>query len=137
MQSDLFWQKVDTTGECWVWTGYRLPAGHGQFGRSDTGLDRLTHRIAWQMENGPIPDGMVVRHVVCNNPPCVRVAHLALGSQRENIHDAVALRRMPHKLSVEDEAAALRLVELGWSQRQAASLFGMSGSWLSRAARHG
>jgi hypothetical protein len=44
------------------------------------------------MEHGPVSPDLVVRHR-CNNPQCVRVAHLAIGTQADNIADKVAAGR--------------------------------------------
>ena len=41
------------------------------------------HRYAWTMENGEIPPGVSVRHR-CDNPPCINVDHLFLGTQLED-----------------------------------------------------
>ena len=53
----------------------------------------LAHRYAWTQANGPIPPGMVVMHR-CDNPPCVNVAHLMLGTQQDNIADRQRKQRM-------------------------------------------
>jgi hypothetical protein len=86
-----FWRYVDKTGPCWVWTGAKSDLGYGNF----TSLlgDRLTHRLSWMFCNGPIPDGLSVLHR-CDNPPCCNPDHLFLGTQLENIHDAIAKGRM-------------------------------------------
>lgn len=44
------------------------------------------HRHAWEAANGPIPSGLVVMHI-CDNPPCVNLDHLQLGTVAENNHD--------------------------------------------------
>jgi hypothetical protein len=44
------------------------------------------HRWVWIQIFGEIENGMVVRHV-CNNPCCINIDHLVLGTQRENIVD--------------------------------------------------
>lgn len=80
-----FWSKVDKSGECWLWTAARYPDGYGQFRAKST---TYAHRMAWSLENGAIPDGMLVLHM-CNNPPCVNPQHLYLGTQYDNVRDMI------------------------------------------------
>ena len=49
---------------------------------------RKAHRVAFELANGPIPDGVMVCHH-CDNPPCVRPDHLFLGTNSENQRDSV------------------------------------------------
>lgn len=44
------------------------------------------------MANGPIPNGLWVLHK-CDNPACVRVDHLFLGTPTDNVRDCVAKQR--------------------------------------------
>lgn len=50
------------------------------------------HRLAWIERHGPIPEGMVVMHT-CDNPPCVNIEHLRLGTTAENVADMMAKGR--------------------------------------------
>lgn len=82
--NERFWAKVDKSGECWEWTGTRQYSGYGVL--RIHGKSIRAHRFAWELENGPIPPGMVVMHI-CDNPRCVRHSHLKLGTQIENVGD--------------------------------------------------
>ena len=47
---------------------------------------KMAHRLAWEKKHGPIPDGIKVRHR-CDNPPCINLDHLELGTQADNVRD--------------------------------------------------
>lgn len=46
------------------------------------GVMCYAHRVAWQLENGLIPQGLKIRHR-CDNPP----SHLEIGTQADNVRD--------------------------------------------------
>jgi hypothetical protein len=78
-----FWSKVDKTEECWLWTGCTR-SGYGLF---RVGKKMVSaHRWIYEQENGPIPEGALLRHT-CDNPPCVRPDHLIAGSYGDNNRD--------------------------------------------------
>lgn len=74
--------------ECWPYVGPRTPAGYGIVWERADGKNRhrSAHRLAWEIANGPIPDGMHICHR-CDNPPCCNPAHLFAGTQSDNLFD--------------------------------------------------
>lgn len=68
---------------CWEWTGgYTNPAGYGTITIPGE-PQKYAHRASYEIEVGPIPDGMTVDHI-CFNPPCIRPSHLQLLSLSAN-----------------------------------------------------
>ena len=90
--ADRFWPKVDKSGECWLWTALLDRAGYGRFRMGNQ--MRLAPRVAWEMEEGEIPEGMEIDHL-CHNPACVNTGHLATVTRRQNTQNISG----PHKRS--------------------------------------
>jgi len=80
-----FWDKVDKSGDCWIWTACCNKDGYGRFGigRHKT---VLAHRHSYELEHGSIQASAHVLHK-CDNPPCVNPAHLFIGDQVSNMLD--------------------------------------------------
>ncbi len=89
----LFWRKVEKTESCWLWTANTIHFGYGGFAVKRKRVS--AHRYSYMLHKGAIPENLVVRHI-CNNPICVNPDHLELGTQADNIHDAVKLNRHCH-----------------------------------------
>jgi len=88
---------VDQSGgpaACWPWKGKVEKSGYARtlVGSGEDRQHWLCHRLAWMIANGPIPDGLDVCHK-CDNRRCCNPACFFLGTQRDNMQDAVSKRR--------------------------------------------
>jgi hypothetical protein len=106
-----FMAKVspEPTSGCWLWTGALGMDGYGirVHLHGEERKPRRAHRASWEIFRGPIPDGLWVLHR-CDNPPCVNPDHLFLGTQTDNIRDAVRKGRRNMHLPAAAVAAALK-----------------------------
>ena len=88
--ADRLWERVDRSGDCWLWTGAITGVGYGHIYAD--GRLAYTHRLAYELTYGPIPEGLFVCHH-CDNPPCCRPEHLFLGTAQDNQSDMAAKGR--------------------------------------------
>lgn len=75
---------INDADSCWEWTAFKDRDGYGRTSIQNVAIS--AHRVAYVLENGPIPVGMSVLHR-CDNPGCVRSSHLFLGTQSDNMRD--------------------------------------------------
>ncbi len=89
---DRFWQKVNKTDSCWLWTAHTNAWGYGVFNARKHTPQILAHRWAFLDKHGSIPDGLLVLHR-CDTPNCVNPDHLFLGTHADNVADMMAKGR--------------------------------------------
>lgn len=81
-----FIQRVDASGDCWLWLGLRNGSGYGQFQAEG---HRMAHRFIWSRLVGPIPDGLTIDHL-CRVRLCVNPDHLEVVTMAENLSRGVS-----------------------------------------------
>ena len=125
-----FWQKVQKTDSCWIWTAGHDNKGYGKFSvgasHGANGARRnsmvAAHRFSFELVNGPIPEhdsfhGYCVLHR-CDAPACVNPEHLFLGTNKDNVRDmdtkgrrvVVAKRGSEHANSILNEVQVREIV---------------------------
>lgn len=78
----LFSRVGNMGGEgCWTWEGSFLRGGYGRVGSG--GKTKLAHRVAYELLEGPIPEGLTLDHL-CRKRACVRPSHLEPVTNRTN-----------------------------------------------------
>lgn len=130
-----------STSGCWEFVG-AISDGYGTIRYN--GRVHKAHRVAWEVENGPIPNDLCVLHK-CDNTKCCNLEHLFLGTKKDNSDDMIAKGRDWHesewvrgelnghaKLKEEDVIEIRNLLEKGYTQQFIADEFGVSREAISR-----
>lgn len=87
LKPELFWKRVNIkeSDECWEWQGSKYHDGYGKVKRMDKVL--FSHRLAYEIIFGKIPENKMIVHV-CGNHCCCNPNHLLL----ETVEKACAYR---------------------------------------------
>jgi len=125
-------------GNCWLYTGGLQSSGYGIV--SLNGKSVGTHRLAYELKVGPIPDGMCVLHR-CDVRRCINPDHLFLGSKGDNNTDRKTKGRNSNRRGERNQSAKLNATSIkeirelyakgGISQRRLAEQFGVSQQQIS------
>jgi len=86
---------------CWEWHGSLHKSRTFVYGKMTVnGITDMAHRWSYRIFVGEIPEKLLVCHK-CDYPLCVNPEHLFVGTNRQNIDDAIAKGRMKSKLTWE------------------------------------
>lgn len=85
-----FWRRavsaIGAPHECWIWPG-TITDGYGYMA-GEHGINRRVHRVSYELNVGPIPEGLQIDHVKsrgCTSRACFNPAHLEAVTCGENI----------------------------------------------------
>ncbi len=126
-----FWEKVEKTDSCWLWTAFKNNKGYGVINIG--GRVTLAHRVSFEMHIRTLERGETVLHV-CDVPLCVNPKHLQAGTQKENIQDmyekgraCLGEARSQAKLSWKKVREIRSLyIQGGWTHRSLAKRYDVS-----------
>lgn len=78
---------------CWLWVGAWHKGKVESYGNFWVrGRVKKAHRVSYELFVGSIPSGLLVRHK-CDFMPCVNPNHLELGTDKDNMQDAIVRGR--------------------------------------------
>jgi len=78
--------------DCIEWTKCKDRDGYGKL--KVNGKYLRAHRYFYELKNGPIPNKMIILHS-CDNPSCINIEHLKIGTHKENTKDMMIKKRHP------------------------------------------
>jgi hypothetical protein len=98
-----FWEKVarKQPGDCWPWSGCLNGDGYGFLYWNSR--NTAAHRLAFELMNGPIAEGMDIDHL-CRRRACCNPAHLTPVTHKENLQRAGLIPRRDNSCSIDTRA---------------------------------
>lgn len=124
-----FMAYVNKTETCWLWTGYKHTKGYGKLSFKGN-KTAVASRVAYELFNGPIPEGMLVCHT-CDIPSCVKPDHLWLGTNAHNMMDMTQKGRQYSILTPKQVLKIRRLFREGVKNSRLMELFNITSSQVS------
>lgn len=134
------WSRRNQSTGCLEWVGgTRKGYGRLRVGKKDFGA----HKLAWMEKKGAIPEGLWVLHK-CDNPCCIEITHLFLGTPKDNFIDMQNKGRylpprgekQPHaKLTVDAVLALRRLYGSGKTAKELEAITGVNKMTIIDAVR--
>ena len=94
---------------CWLWTG-ALSRGYGQVTFNKRHL--YAHRLIWELATKEAPRDLQLCHR-CDTPSCVRPDHMFLGTQKQNVRDAISKGRFKSGVSLGENNGFAKITAAG------------------------
>lgn len=116
--------KLNPTTGCLEWQGCKYDKRFGYGAIMWKGIKTQTHRLAWKLEYGSIPDGKQVLHK-CDNRICVNPEHLFLGDYYDNNHDKINKDRCWQATLTVENVKHIRALAKHISNENLSALFGV------------
>jgi hypothetical protein len=82
---------IDPVTGCWIWNA-ALRAGEYSY-LWHNGKASSAHIVFWEERNGPVPEGLILDHFVCDTKRCVNPEHVKPVTNSQNVQRGKPLRR--------------------------------------------
>lgn len=126
--------SVPKSSGCIEWSG--TTSSHGRPTLVVGNKKQLVSRLVWTQKHGEVPEGRLVRHLVCRNPMCINIDHLAVGTSKDNAddreRDGTTVRGSDHPRAKLTEKQILAIHSSNNTYRQLADQYGVSKSQIAR-----
>lgn len=128
---------LEVESGCWEFIGGISGSGYGVI---SVGYKTYasTHVLAYELENGLVPKGMIVRHT-CNNKICCNPQHLIIGTHQDNKDDEIRAgthvkgSRQGHAKLIESDIPVIRkLLSDGFNFGEIGRLYDVTGEAIRR-----
>lgn len=116
---------------CWIW---QLTGSEGYGTTKVNGVSRAAHRVYYERDVGPIPDGLEIDHL-CRVRRCCNPEHLEPVTHAENVRRGVRDSSTWGRPVTELSRQIIAVLPDGRSQREIARAFGVSQSYVNMIAR--
>ncbi len=111
---------------CKEWLGSKMKDGYGTVGFQ--GRTWLCHRLVKTLSDGPVHRSLEVMHI-CDNPACLNLDHLVVGSHSDNMRDMILKGRdSKAKITGADATEIRERYAAGETQRDISLSFGITES---------
>ena len=77
---------------CIEWTGKCDRCGYGYV--QYNGRSRQVHKVIYEFLHGPVPRGLVLDHIKCDNPKCANDEHVKPITNKENVLRGIGFTAM-------------------------------------------
>lgn len=102
------------------------------------GVLQYLHRYMYSLYHGELDEGEVIRHS-CDNPSCINIDHLEVGTHTDNMRDMVTRNRSlvgernnKSKLKEEDVIKIREMLKSNkYTQKEIADIFGITNQMVS------
>jgi hypothetical protein len=133
-----FWQYVVVPDDdsCWEWVGRVNCDSYGSIngGKEFNNKKLQATHVSYLIQHGSLPPkGKYLCHT-CDNPGCVNPNHIFVGTQTDNMHDAINKGRIKGTALSDDDVAFIRYAYKNkiLNQKELALKFNCSASHISK-----